>query len=147
MVNLHLLEAFDAVQRLNACRLIPMRHSYKVTKALRVLEPERTMLEEMRSELMDRYCKKDDEGKVIQRKVGDGFVAAFADPVEETGAAFNAEWSELMEQSADLTITGVAITDLGGDVPISGEDIELLVRIGMLLEAAPNGKETEAEAG
>lgn len=140
MTNLHLLEAFDAVQRLNACRLIPMKHSYKVTKALRVLEPERAILDDMRNKLMEKYCKKGDDGKFVHQKVGDGFMVEFADPVEETGAAFNSEWSELMEQPAGVTITGIAIDDLRDDIPISGKDIELLVRIGVLLEAAPNGK-------
>ncbi len=134
MKILDILEAFDAVQRFNKCR-IPMKHSIKVRRALGVLAPEWTIVNEKRDVLFDRYGKKDGDGKLVQRQEAGGLVTELDDP-----EAFSAEWSELMEQPTDVSIAGIAIADLGDDLPITGEDIELLVRIGVLIEASPNGK-------
>lgn len=138
MNNADLFLGFPAVIRFDKL-MLPMRYANKVRRARRLLGVEAQQLQGLRDDLLKRYAKMNGEGKAMTNKDG---AVIFADP---EGA--QAELNELMGQSVDVDIVAVPMSELNEELEITGEDIEWLVKCGVLVEEeTPAHRQEDAPA-
>ena len=59
------LTRIDVLSRLLSCDDLPVMASYQLAKLTKVLEEEMKVYLQEKNKILDRYCKKDDDGKFI----------------------------------------------------------------------------------
>lgn len=98
---------------------LPAKASYAIKKALRKATDEFKDLDAARTALVEKYAKKDADGKAVPTEDGRG--VQLTDP-----EAFTRDFQELLAQ--DVTLQGVwTVTYVElGDAKVSARDLELL---------------------
>lgn len=122
--------AFSAALSVIVAARLPMGTAYRLKSLVSLITSEQTKFNDLRKELCERYCRRDDEKKAVYVD-GNYTIAA------EHQEAFSKEFAKLT--AIPVEVTAIPVRDLGS-VELSAQD---LIALGNLLTSP---EESEAKA-
>lgn len=124
LTGMQVLASFNALSAL-ARSDVPVLTAYKIAMTLKALKDEATTIDEIRVKLLDKYGKKDDNGRPIVEN--NGYVLAD----KET---FDAEIKVLFDKETEYAIHPIKMDELGADIKFSPVLLMALLEAGLIMK-------------